>query len=64
MIALAERFPRIRCIVQDLAKVVTGCQSSVPAHLQDRVSFMAHDFFLKQPVNGADVYFLRCILHD
>lgn len=25
---------------------------------------MAHDFFTKQPIEGADVYFLRKILHD
>lgn len=25
---------------------------------------MAHDFFTEQPVKGADVFLLRCILHD
>lgn len=25
---------------------------------------MAHEFFAEQPVQGADVYYFRCILHD
>jgi hypothetical protein len=28
------------------------------------IEFQAHDFFQEQPVKGADVYFLRQILHD
>lgn len=30
---------------------------------QDRVSFMTHDFFKENPVKGADVYYMRAIIH-
>ena len=63
-IALAERVEAIKCIVQDLPEVVTEGQSRLPAHLRDRISFMAHDFFTEQPVKGADVYYFRWIFHD
>jgi len=49
-------------IVQDLESVVAS--ASVPPELSERVSFMPHDFFTPQPVAGADVYFLRLILHN
>ena len=62
--ALAERFPTIRCIVQDKAEVVERAQTELPSALKSQVSFMVHDFFQAQPVIGADVYFLRWILHD
>jgi hypothetical protein len=28
------------------------------------VTFQAHDFFAEQPVHGADIYFLKQVLHD
>ncbi|EMF16953.1 O-methyltransferase [Sphaerulina musiva SO2202] len=59
---LAQRFPQLRVIVQDLESVVAS--ASVPPELSERVSFMPHDFFTPQPVAGADVYFLRLILHN
>lgn len=61
---LAERLKSLRCIVQDLPEVIAGSDSTPPAHVASRVKFMAHDFFTEQPVKGADVYFLRWILHD
>lgn len=59
---LVQRFPQLRVIVQDLESVVAS--ASVPPELSERVSFMPHDFFTPQPVAGADVYFLRLILHN
>ena len=35
-----------------------------PAALANRVSFQGHDFFKPQPIQGADVYFLKNVLHD
>ncbi|KAH3992735.1 hypothetical protein HBI13_030810 [Parastagonospora nodorum] len=35
-----------------------------PEDLQKRAQFMAHDFFSSQPIQGADVYYLRWILHS
>lgn len=61
-IEIAQRFPSIECIVQDLPEVVA--EAIVPPHLIGRVRFMAHDFFTEQPIHGADVYCFRWILHN
>ena len=63
-IAIAERFPSLRCIVQDKDEVIHKGQESLPPTLSDRVTFMGHDFFTEQPIKDADVYILRFILHD
>ena len=62
--AIAKKFPSLHCIVQDREEIVHIGQGTLDAGLKDRVTFMAHDFFLEQPVKGADVYLLRWILHD
>jgi len=38
---IAERFPNVRCIVQDLPGVVEAGEATVPLHLADRITFMA-----------------------
>lgn len=63
-IALAERFPSLRCIVQDRADVITEGQARLATELTDRVHFMAHDFFTDQPAMDVSAFFLRWILHD
>ncbi len=63
-IALAEKHPQLRCIVQDLPKVIDGAESRLPEHLKGRVSYVAHDFWTEQIVKGADIYFFRWIFHD
>lgn len=63
-IALAERFPHLNFVVQDLAEIVAAGESELPSGLKNRVTFQTHDFFTPQPVQGADVYLLRFILHD
>ncbi|OZJ01754.1 hypothetical protein BZG36_05456 [Bifiguratus adelaidae] len=60
-VSLAQRFPELRFIVQDLAS--TEQTNVVPPDLKDRITFYAHDFFTPQTVK-ADVYVLRFILHD
>ncbi|KAJ2997226.1 hypothetical protein NUW58_g708 [Xylaria curta] len=62
-ISIAERFPNLKCVVQDLPDTISEGASLLPAHLHDRVSFMAHDFFTPQPVI-ADVYYFRSIFHN
>lgn len=59
---LLRAFPSLTCVVQDLPEVAES--ASVPADLEGRLSFVAHDFFTAQPVRDADVYFVRGILHD
>ncbi|KAK8129729.1 O-methyltransferase [Apiospora kogelbergensis] len=61
-IALATKFPNLSTIVQDMESVLENV--TAPKQLGDRCRFMAHDFFAPQPVKGADVYFLRWILHN
>lgn len=61
-IELARRFPSVSCVVQDRPEVVK--EATAPADVAGRVSYMAHDFFAEQPVVGADIYYLRWILHN
>ncbi|RYO89405.1 hypothetical protein DL766_010432 [Monosporascus sp. MC13-8B] len=62
--AVARNFPSLSFVVQDLEPVVLAAEEQVPADLTNRVKFMTHDFFMEQPVRGADVYFFRWILHN
>lgn len=63
MLAIAEEFPSLRFVVQDMPSVVETTPKP-PAHLKDRVTFMAHDFLTPQPVKNADVYYFRWIFHN
>ena len=63
-IRLAQRFPQIHCIVQDMPATIRAGAAQLPEELKGRVSFMAHDFWTKQPVKGADIYYFRWVLHD
>ncbi len=40
-ILIAERFPNIKCFVQDLPDTVAEGASRLPAELQDKVTFLA-----------------------
>ncbi|KAI1813816.1 O-methyltransferase [Poronia punctata] len=62
-ISIAERFPHMTCFVQDLPDTVAEGASRLPAHLQGRVKFMAHDFFTPQ-TQVADVYYFKSIFHN
>ena len=62
-IKLAERFPTINVLVQDLDNAVAGADKLVPEKLRGRVRFMAHDFFAEQSVQ-ADVYYVRWVFHN
>jgi hypothetical protein len=61
-IGIVRRFPNVKCIIQDLPGTIAAAPQ-LP-EFEDRVSFMAHDFFEEQPVKGAEVYLLRWVLHD
>ena len=62
-ILLAEAFPKLTFVVQDLPEALKGAKDKVPAAVKDRITFMEHDFFTDQPVEG-DVYLLRAIFHN
>lgn len=61
---LANKYPKITCIVQDLPATVKAAKEQLPKELEDRVSFMSHDFWTEQPVKGADIYYFRWVFHD
>lgn len=63
-IAIAQNYPNLRCVVQDMLGAVEAGAAALPAELKDRVSFMTHDFFTEQPVKDADIYYFRWIYHD
>ncbi|KAL9083352.1 MAG: hypothetical protein Q9165_008552 [Trypethelium subeluteriae] len=70
-LTLAAAFPALRFMVQDRAEVVATVQQGPAGRTEweqlrqeGRVEWMAHDFFVPQPVKGAAVYLLRWILHD
>ncbi|KAK3329993.1 S-adenosyl-L-methionine-dependent methyltransferase [Apodospora peruviana] len=68
--ALAQRFPNLDVLVQDMEMVVAGAAAALPEqHLvrAGRVRFEAHDLFAAQTTSsavGADVFFFRWILHN
>ena len=51
--ALAERFPRLKFIVQDLAPMLQNGPAQTSKELLPRIEFQPHDFFTPQPVEGA-----------
>ncbi|MCJ1387546.1 hypothetical protein MMC18_000389 [Xylographa bjoerkii] len=61
--SLAQAFPSLRFIVQDLPTTVGGADALIPTNLSVRIKFMAHDFFTNQPVT-ADAYLFRWIFHN
>jgi 6-hydroxytryprostatin B O-methyltransferase len=63
-IELAQHYPSVKFIIQDRAEVVASFEASLPSDLNSRISFQTHDFMTPQPIKGADVYFLKHILHD
>lgn len=63
-IAIAEAYPNIRCIVQDLPATVASGQAQLPLNLKERVTFMAHSFWDEQPVKNGDIYYFQGIFQD
>ena len=63
-IAAAQKFPNLKCVVQDIGTVVGEGRDGLPEELKDRVEFQENDFFKGQPIGGPGVYYyLRHILH-
>ncbi|CAJ2509478.1 Uu.00g145040.m01.CDS01 [Anthostomella pinea] len=70
-LALARAFPSLKLVVQDIdALTIRAADASKPADGGSRVRFMTHDFFIEQPVVGADALIpalkpgARVILND
>ena len=64
-IAAAQKYPNLKCVVQDIGMVVNEGRDGLPEELKDRVEFQENDFFKGQPIGGPGVfYYLKHILHD
>ncbi|KAL4900543.1 hypothetical protein BDW74DRAFT_182629 [Aspergillus multicolor] len=67
---LSRLYPKLKFVVQDRGPVLKQAQTDVwpaenPQALKEqRVQFVEHNFFEANPVKGADIYWLRYILHD
>ena len=63
---LAEKFPSLQFIVQDLLEVVSDKNSTyqIPESVVSRVKLMAHDFFTEQPIKNVDVFLIRYTFHN
>lgn len=63
-VILAQNFPNLKIITQDLPEQLEAYEKNVPAELRSRLSFQGHDFFKPEPILDADVYMLKNCLHD
>ncbi|KAL8740131.1 MAG: hypothetical protein Q9190_007137 [Brigantiaea leucoxantha] len=66
-IALANAFPKLRFVVQDLPDTIADTRtylSPQPESVRSRITTQGHNFFTPEKYKGADVYLLRMILHD
>ncbi|MCJ1401240.1 hypothetical protein MMC11_004452 [Xylographa trunciseda] len=66
-IALANAFPALRLITEDLPDTIANAATLLaaqPPGIRARVATRAYDFFTPQPIADAAVYVLRMILHD
>lgn len=51
-----------RCIVQDLSEpTISAARSNLASELEGRVDFVLYDFWMEQPIKGADIYFFRWV---
>lgn len=67
---LAQLYPDLHFVLQDRGPALKQAETAVwpkenpDALRRGRVRFVPHDFFDPNPEQGADVYWLRYILHD
>ncbi|KIV88992.1 hypothetical protein PV10_08613 [Exophiala mesophila] len=64
--AIVKKEPGVRCIVQDLPKVINAANATVtkrPNFPNAQIRFMPHDFLESQPVL-ADMYLFRMVFHN
>ena len=55
--ALLLANPELFCTVQDLPSTIQNALAPDQS-IQERIRYMAHDFFQEQPVKDADAYLL------
>lgn len=62
--AIVNRYPEIKCIVQDIPSAVELGRERLDDKLKPKISFMEHDFWQEQPVHDADIYFFGWVFCD
>lgn len=68
-IALARQYPNLTFIVEYLPEIAAqgpehlASQEDSPS-LSGRISYKAHSFFDPQPIQDADIYLLRNVMHN
>ena len=62
--ALSRVFPNLKIIVQDLQTVIVEAKRRTDIGAKQNIELQAHNMFTPQPIRGADVYFMRAIMHD
>ncbi|CAI7629599.1 unnamed protein product [Penicillium bialowiezense] len=58
VLAKHPHIPTGSLVLQDLPEIIATAQ------VDKKVTAMAHDFFLPQPVKGSRAYFMHAVLHD
>ena len=61
---LTKTVPSINVVVQDLPEVIDRARATKRQSVSGQVTFQSQNFFTEQTRKGADIYFLRMILHD
>lgn len=61
--ALAQAYPQLQFVVQDLPRMIIGAEASIPPNLVQRIRFMPYNFFTPQTVE-ADVYLIKQCFHN
>jgi len=59
---VVKKTPSVKCVVQDLPFIIG--MANPPPDVASQIKYMPHDFFTPQPIKGAEVYFMRWVLHD
>jgi hypothetical protein len=60
---LAEKYPDLNFIVQDLPPMIANAEAGLPSPLQNRIKFMPYSFFTPQIVE-ADAYLIKQCFHN
>ena len=66
-VSLAKEFAQLHFVVQDLPEALTGAENALTISEPSvalRIQYMPHSFFEPQPIEDADIYLLRMIVHD
>ncbi|KAI0541762.1 S-adenosyl-L-methionine-dependent methyltransferase [Xylaria digitata] len=69
LLQLSRLYPELRLVLQDRPAVIDKAKEMWSERNPDavqsgRIQFIPHDFFHENPVRGAEIYWLRNVIHD